>query len=139
MFTKQLLLLPHRNFETMAAHNDLGVLGERLALDYLKEKHYQILETNWACGHKEIDIIATDGDTLVIVEVRTRQCTCLVDPEVTVDRFKQNHLIWAANNYVIRNKLDCDTRFDIISIVIDRNKQSRIEHLENAFYPMLNR
>lgn len=119
----------------MATHNDIGALGEQIALEYLLERKYQILETNWVCGHKEVDIIAKDGDTIVFVEVKTRHSTCLVEPEATVDVYKQRHLIWAANSYVNRFQYDNDVRFDIIAIVIDKNNEKRIEHIEDAFYP----
>ena len=119
----------------MAKHNEIGALGEQIALEYLLERNYQILEKNWSCGHKEVDIIAKDGDTIVFVEVKTRHSNCLVDPEVTVDVYKQRHLIWAANSYVNRYQYDNDVRFDIIAIVIDRNNEKRIEHIEDAFYP----
>ena len=121
----------------MAAHNDLGALGEQFALEYLLEKNYQILETNWVCGHKEVDIIAKDGDTIVFVEVKTRHSKCLVDPEVTVDSYKQRHLIWAANSYDNRYQYDLDVRFDIIAIVVSTNNEKKIEHIIDAFYPSL--
>lgn len=123
----------------MATHNDIGALGEQIALEYLLERKYQILETNWVCGHKEVDIIAKDGDTIVFVEVKTRHSTCLVEPEATVDVYKQRHLIWAANSFVNRYQYDNDVRFDIIAIVIDKNNEKRIEHIEDAFYPSLNK
>ena len=121
----------------MASHNDLGALGEQFALEYLLEKNYQILETNWVCGHKEVDIIAKDGDTIVFVEVKTRHDKCLVDPEITVDYYKQRHLIWAANSYVNRYQYDLDVRFDIIAIVVNPNNEKKIEHIIDAFYPSL--
>ena len=121
----------------MATHNEIGALGEQIALEYLLERKYQILEENWVCGHKEVDIIAKDGDTIVFVEVKTRHSTCLVEPEATVDVYKQRHLIWAANSYVNRYQYDNDVRFDIIAIVIDKNNEKRIEHIEDAFYPSL--
>ncbi len=123
----------------MAEHNELGKLGEQLARDFLIAKGYQILEQNWVCGHKEIDIIAMDGKELVIVEVKTRRVTFLVEPEETVDKYKQRFLIWAAEAYIERNNLDVDVRFDIVAIVIDKNNEHRIDHIENAFYPMLRR
>ena len=123
----------------MATHNEIGALGEQIALEYLLERKYQILETNWVCGHKEVDIIAKDGDTIVFVEVKTRHSTCLVEPEATVDVYKQRHLIWAANSFVNRFQYDNDVRFDIIAIVIDKNNEKRIEHIEDAFYPSLNK
>lgn len=121
----------------MASHNDLGAWGEKIALEYLLEKNYQILETNWVCGHKEVDIIAKDGDTIVFVEVKTRHSKCLVDPEITVDSYKQRHLIWAANSYVNRYQYDNDVRFDIIAIIVNPNNEKKIEHIEDAFYPSL--
>ena len=121
----------------MATHNELGALGEQIAVDYLIERGYQIIERNWSNGHKEIDIVAKDGDTIVIVEVKTRRSTYLVEPETAVDVFKQRNLIWAANSFVNRFQYDNDVRFDIISIVIDSNNEKRIEHIEDAFYPSL--
>ncbi len=121
----------------MATHNELGALGEQIAVDYLIERGYQIIERNWSNGHKEIDIVAKDDDTIVIVEVKTRRSTYLVEPETAVDVFKQRNLIWAANSFVNRFQYDNDVRFDIISIVIDRNNEKRIEHIEDAFYPSL--
>ena len=123
----------------MAEHNELGKWGEQIARDLLISKGYQILEQNWSCGHKEIDIIAKDGNELVIVEVKTRRVSTLVDPEETVDKMKQRYLIWSAEAYVERNNLDVDVRFDIVAIVVDKNNEHRIDHIENAFYPMLSR
>ena len=123
----------------MAEHNELGRFGEQLARYFLIAKGYQILEQNWVCGHKEIDLIAMDGKDLVIVEVKTRRVTFLVEPEETVDKYKQRFLIWAAESYVERNNLDIDVRFDIVAIVVDKNNEHRIDHIENAFYPMLRR
>lgn len=123
----------------MAEHNELGRLGEQLARDFLIAKGYQILEQNWVCGHKEIDLIAMDGKELVIVEVKTRRVTFLVEPEETVDKYKQLYLIWAAESYIERNNLDVEVRFDIVAIVVDKNNEHRIDHIENAFYPMLRR
>ncbi len=46
---------------------DTGVLGEKLARDFLKKRSYRILETNYRCPYGEIDIIARDKDSLVFV------------------------------------------------------------------------
>jgi putative endonuclease len=118
----------------MAKHNELGKRGEELATQYLTEKGYEILERNWRNIHKEIDIIAKDGECLVIVEVKTRQTDEYGDPDIAVTRQKQWRLISAANAYVFQNKLDIDTRFDIISIVF-HDDEPIIEHIEDAFLP----
>ena len=98
----------------MAAHNELGTLGEKIALEHLIEQGYTILETNW---------------------VKTRKSPYLVEPETAVDLFKQRLLIFAANTYVTRFQYDLDVRFDIIGIVIYNNNEKRIEHIMDAFYP----
>ena len=50
---------------------DTGILGEKLAGDFLKKKGYRIIETNYRCPEGEIDIVAEHGDFLVFIEVRT--------------------------------------------------------------------
>ena len=118
----------------MAKHNDFGKLGEELAVNYLIGKGYEILERNWRNIHKEIDIIAKDGTDLVIVEVKTRQTDEYGNPDVAVTKQKQWRLISAANAYVFQNRLDINTRFDIISIIF-KDGEPVIEHIEDAFLP----
>ena len=118
----------------MAAHNDLGKLGEDLAVQYLTDKGYEILERNWHNIHKEVDIIAKDGQYLVIVEVKTRQNDEYGEPDLAVTKRKQRMLIAAANAYISRKELDMETRFDIISIVV-KDSDRVIEHIEDAFLP----
>ena len=118
----------------MAEHNDFGKLGEELAVNYLIEKGYEILERNWRNIHKEIDIIARDGKDLVVVEVKTRQNDKNGEPDLAVTRQKQTRLISAANAYLFQNSLDINTRFDIISIIMKDNSPV-INHIEDAFLP----
>ena len=118
----------------MAEHNDFGKLGEEIAVNYLSDKGYEILERNWRNRHKEIDIIARDGKFLVIVEVKARKSDEYGNPDIAVTRQKQRLLISAANAYLFRNRLDTETRFDIISIVFKDGKPV-IEHIEDAFLP----
>ena len=80
----------------MARHNELGKEGELLALKMLKAKGYTILETNWRDYKAEVDIIATDKDELVIVEVKTRSTDYFGDPEDAVGPAKARNLIRAA-------------------------------------------
>ena len=84
----------------MAKHNELGKKGEEIAAQYLSEKGYEILERNWRNRHKEIDIIAKDGNELVIVEVKTRQNDEHGEPDLAVTLPKQTRLIYAANAYM---------------------------------------
>ena len=118
----------------MAKHNEFGKQGEELAAQFLMEKGYEILERNWRNRHKEIDIIAKDGEELVIVEVKTRKSDDYGEPDLAVTKAKQTKLIYAANAYIFNHGLDCNTRFDIISIVFKDGKPV-IDHIEDAFLP----
>lgn len=120
----------------MADHNELGKAGEDLAVKYLTQKGYQILRRNFRFKKEEIDIICKQNDMLVIVEVKTRHSDYLAGPEVTVTKRKQRAIIKVANHYILEENLDIETRFDIISIILNE-KTKEIEHLEDAFYPTL--
>jgi len=120
----------------MIEPHQLGKLGEDLAVDYLTNKGYQILERNWHSGHKEIDIVALIDDVLAIVEVKTRKSDDYGEPDIAVGLNKQHLLIWAADAYVRHKNLDVDVRFDIISIVFT-DGEPEIEHIEDAFIPSL--
>ena len=84
----------------MALHNELGKWGEDVAADYLQRQGYTIIERNWKSGHRDLDIIALDGNTLVFVEVKTRRNRIFTDPETAVDYQKIVNLQHAANHYV---------------------------------------
>ncbi|MGE5383794.1 MAG: YraN family protein [Omnitrophica WOR_2 bacterium] len=120
----------------MAEHNDLGNKGEELALDYLVDKGYKILETNWRFGKEEIDIIAINSKYLIVVEVKTRSTTYFGEPSDFVTKNKQRLLIKATQAYIERYRIEQEARFDIISIVITSTKTD-ITHLEDAFYSVL--
>src|SRR6478735_6528085 len=100
----------------MAAHNELGKLGEDLAVDYLIKNGYTILDTNWTFQKAEIDIIAQIENTLAIVEVKTRSSLEFGLPQDFVKPKKIQLLVKAVNEYVVSNNLDVDVRFDIIAI-----------------------
>lgn len=123
----------------MAEHNDLGNWGEDKAADFLERKGYVILERDWRMGKRDLDIIALseNQDTLVFVEVKTRQEAELQLPEEAVDVFKMRNLAIAANAYVKLMDIDMEVRFDIISIVGSKSHVQRIEHIVDAFNPLL--
>ena len=95
----------------------LGKWGEMEAIRLLKENGLEVIEANWIFLHLEIDIVAKDGDTLVIVEVKTRSTDAYGDPEMFVSRAKQKKLIRAANWYLQNKKLNNEVRFDVVGIV----------------------
>lgn len=124
----------------MAQHNDTGNWGEELAVRYLRSKGYTIRDRNWRSGHRELDVVALTEDmsTIVFVEVKTRDSDDVTLPEQAVDRRKIRSIGYVANSYIKQNNLVLDTRFDIITIIGNEGDGSlRVEHLEDAFNPML--
>jgi putative endonuclease len=123
----------------MAEHNDLGKWGEDEAALYYEDRGYEILERDWKLGKRDIDLIALteDKDTLVFVEVKTRQNNDLQEPEEAVDVKKMRNLAIAANAYVKLHGLDMDVRFDIISVIGKCSCVESIECFEDAFNPLL--
>ncbi|HTG66882.1 MAG TPA: YraN family protein [Flavobacterium sp.] len=117
----------------MAEHNELGKLGEKLAVEFLQKNGYTILETNWTFQKAEVDIIAQTEDTLAIIEVKTRSSIDFGLPQDFVNPKKIKLLTKAIDNYVVEKDLDLNVRFDIIAIQ-KTGKSFVIEHLTDAFY-----
>lgn len=117
----------------MAEHNELGKLGEELAVDFLQKNGYEILETNWVFQKAEIDIIAQKDNILVAVEVKTRSNIDFGLPQDFVKPKKIQLLVKAINEYVVSNDLDVEVQFDIIAINKEE-KDFNIEHIKNAFF-----
>ncbi|TRX45960.1 endonuclease [Bacteroides sp. HF-5092] len=120
----------------MAEHNDLGKAGENAAVVYLEQKGYLIRDRNWRRGHFELDIVAAKGNELIIVEVKTRSNTLFAEPEDAVDLPKIRRTVRAADAYIRLFQIDTPVRFDIITVVGD-NRNFKVEHIEEAFYPPL--
>ena len=117
----------------MAEHNELGKLGEELAVEFLQKEGYEILETNWTFQKAEVDIIAKKENILAIVEVKTRSSLDFGLPQDFVKPKKIQLLVKAVNEYVVTNDLDIEVRFDIIA-VHKEGKTFAMEHLIDAFY-----
>ena len=103
--------------DTTPEHLQTGIWGEEVAAEYLRGKGYVILERDWHSGHRDIDIIAQEGDTRVFVEVKTRRNTEFGTPEDAVDWRKRRNLSLAINHYIKYRKIDGPVRFDIITVV----------------------
>lgn len=116
----------------MAKHNLLGAAGEEAALLFLIYHGYEIREHNWFFEHLEVDIIAEKVGLIAFVEVKTRSTELFGNPEEAVNKEKENNLINAANAYMRYNDLDNPVRFDIIS-VIGNKEPFRINHIKDAF------
>ena len=113
----------------MAAHNELGRWGEDLAAAFLEEKGYTIIERDWKSGHHDLDIVAKDGSTLVIVEVKTRRNRLYGNPEEAIDYKKRRSLLSTINHYTKSHRIYSQVRFDIISIVGNMGEKPEIDHI----------
>ncbi len=120
----------------MAEHLELGKKGEEIAADYLKNQGYRIRDTNWRFARYEIDLIAETKGVLIVAEVKTRSSNTITEPEASVTREKQRHLIAAANAYLRIKNLKMEVRFDILSIVMTL-EEHRLTHIPDAFYAMI--
>jgi len=121
----------------MAEHNELGKKGEELAVEYLEENGYEILDRNWTFQKAEIDIIAQKESILAIIEVKTRSSLDFGLPQEFVKPKKIQLLIKAVNAYINYREKDFESdlniRFDIIAV--HKNRETfAIEHLTDAFY-----
>ena len=113
----------------------IGDMGENYAADYLKRQKYKIIERNYRKRCGEIDIIAEKNGVIAFVEVKTRHSNTLAQPFEAVDRRKQEKIIKTAVNYISENKIDCDCRFDVCEVFVDKDclKLRKINYYENAF------
>lgn len=114
---------------------EFGKIGEQMTAKHLTDKGYIILEHNYRRGHLEIDLIALDGDELVIVEVKSRAYDNILQPEAAVDHKKRQALIRLANEYVKSHNRKENVRFDIITVV-SKEGGAEIKHLKNAYNVM---
>jgi putative endonuclease len=120
----------------MTSQQNTGAAGEQLACRWLEERGYRILHRNWRHGRDELDIIAQEGDLLVVVEVKTLSSDRWSDPEVRVDRAKQRKLMRAAEAFAHEHAGDLELRFDVIGITLTPGKP-HVLHVKEAFYPTL--
>lgn len=111
----------------------LGIKGENLAVKFLKGKGYRIVGMNYKTSIGEIDIIAMDGNTLVIVEVKTRRDDLFGYPFEAVNKRKRQKLKNLALLYLKRMEKELPVRFDVLSIFYRDKGRNEIEHIKDAF------
>ncbi len=116
----------------MAEHNELGKIGEDLAEKHLRHIGYKVLHRNWHFGHDELDIIARDGEWLVIVEVKTRTTNLYGEPEMEVKPAKMKAIVRTAEAYILMADFRGETRFDVIGILLGDGKVV-LNHIKDAF------
>ena len=117
----------------MAEHNSLGKWGEQVVVDHLVAEGYAIVERNWRLNHLEIDIIATRGNEIAFVEVKTRRDD-FIDPLSAITRTKISHMVSAANTYLRMVRLPLRPRFDVAAVTGDPH-DFRLHYIADALLP----
>ena len=111
----------------------LGDRGEAAAAQYLRQRGFALLASQWRCRYGELDLVARDRDgTICFVEVKLRGSSAIALPREFVDSRKQQRLRSAAEMYLSQQELDASARFDVAE-VYEENGQLRINYIENAF------
>lgn len=124
----------------------LGALGEKIAIHYLKKKGYQILDKNYSPKfvsgppRGEIDIVAKKGDIISFIEVKTliengREQFSAISPEEKVNFLKQRKIIKIAESWLMEKKITLDSKWqiDVIAIKINPDfKKARINYFPNC-------
>ena len=115
-------------------NTELGKKGEQVASKYLQKLDYFIITRNFKCSHGEIDIIATDKNELVFIEVKTRGSKKYGEAREAVDKYKKKHIKKAAMYYIYKYRLENRfIRFDVIEIYV-KNNQFYIKHIKNTLW-----
>ena len=116
----------------MRAKDAWGKYGEDVAAAHLRKQGYVLLERNWRCDIGEIDIVARDGDTLVVCEVKTRTGTAFGYPLEAITAQKAARLRRLAASWIRVNSVrPKQVRLDVVGVIGGRGKP-QIEHVKGA-------
>ncbi|MEV5962291.1 YraN family protein [Kribbella sp. NPDC051952] len=117
----------------MRTKNVVGRYGEDLAARYLSSHGFAVLERNWRCELGEIDIVAREGDALVICEVKTRRGLNYGSPLESITYRKLTRLRKLAGRWLQSHELrPASIRIDIIAVLFDQNTAPTVDHVRGA-------
>jgi putative endonuclease len=121
---------------TTAGHLSTGEAGEALAAEYLSRAGYRVVARKYRAHTGEIDIVATRGDLLVFIEVKTRRGCGYGTPAEAVTAAKQRKIVNTAWCYLKQTgKADAPCRFDVIEVLLGpAGGQARCNHIIDAFH-----
>ena len=117
----------------MRAKDALGRFGEDVAAEHLRLQGLQILARNWRCPTGELDIVARDGSSLVICEVKTRRSTAFGSPAEAVGPRKLRRLRELALHWLDDQQIHVpDIRFDVVAVLVPPAGRPVVEHLRGV-------
>jgi putative endonuclease len=114
---------------------EIGQVGEQAAADFLSKQGFQVITRNWSTRLGELDIIARDGEALVVVEVRTTTSQRFGFGYESIDMRKQQKVRRLALQYIHQQRIThIPLRFDVVSVLLDQERiPKQIDHLKGAF------
>jgi len=120
----------------MGKNNLSGAWGEAVAAEYLRKKHYRVIDNGYRSRFGEIDLIVQNRKYLVFVEVKLRKTARFALAREYVDFRKQDKLRLTASMYLSENPTNLQPRFDVIEIYAPDGTATafpEINHMEDAF------
>ncbi len=110
-----------------------GDIGEHYTAKWLRRHRYRVTDTNYSCRFGEVDIIATKGDFICFIEVKTRSSDSIDRPASAVGIAKQRRLITTAQHYLASYPCELQPRFDVAEVIADGDAVKDFNYIENAF------
>jgi len=119
----------------LSSRQSIGRIGEKIALFYLKEKGYKLLEKNFHCRWGEIDLIFKKDDKIIFVEVKTRIGDKKGKPYEAVNFYKIKYLKRAINFYLLKKKyFQYKLSLEIVSVILNSDLSLKeIKHFSEGF------
>jgi putative endonuclease len=118
----------------MQTKNELGRLGEELAVRFMRERGYEILERNWRYSRNEIDIIAVKDNKIHFIEVKTRKTTRYGLPEEAVSEIKIGFLLKAGEAFLFEHPEYKKVQIDVLAICMLPSEEIEYFLIEDVYY-----
>ncbi|MCL2465888.1 MAG: YraN family protein [Micrococcales bacterium] len=117
----------------MRVTDAVGKFGEQVAADHLEAAGLEVLDRNWRCTHGELDLVASDGCELVVVEVKTRRSTAFGTPAEAVTWRKLARLRRLAAAWLsAHDEHPQSVRIDVVAVTVPRRGGPQVEHLKGV-------
>ncbi len=114
----------------------IGAAGEQAAVDWLKEKGFEIVLRNWRSGRYELDIVARRREgTLHFIEVKSRDALSWESPEEAMTPAKQRTFRLAAQAYLAVNPSDLEPQLDLVAVDTSPDGLPEIRYIPEAVIP----
>lgn len=118
----------------MALKDDLGRLGEKLAVAELERAGLQVIARNWRCDAGELDIVAIEGSTLVVCEVKTRSSNRYGEPIEALTPSKIDRIYRLATIFRRTHRTSTtEVRYDVVAVMAPRGYRPEVTHIRGAF------